>query len=146
LQAGLANRLLAHFDRAAMSDQWFPWSDTDAAGNLHVGFMDGSPTAGVPRMTYGFSNTTVPTAGGLASPTTVVSSAPSTPNNSLFFRAGIETCPNCATFIGDYNGLAIGADGKTHSVWTDMRRNASPPFPNRAVEDAFYASIPPPAP
>jgi hypothetical protein len=138
-------RLLAHFDRVAMSDQWFPWSDTDAAGNLHVGFMDGSPTAGVPRMTYGFSNTTVSGTSGVVSPTTVVSSAQSTPNNSLFFRAGIATCPNCATFIGDYNGLDVGPDGKVHSVWTDMRRNAAPPFPARAVEDAFYASIPPPA-
>jgi hypothetical protein len=50
------------------------------------------------------------------------------------------------TFIGDYNGMAVGSDGKIHSVWTDMRRNASPPFPNRAVQDAFYASIPAPAP
>lgn len=148
-QAGLANRLIAHFDRAEMSDQWFPWSDTDATGNLHVGFMDGSPPGATPRMTYGFSNTMVPLGGVGASPTLVLNSAPSTPNNSLFFRAGpsaVPPCPNCATFIGDYNGLAVGPDGKVHSVWTDMRRNAPAPFPARAVEDAFYASIPPPAP
>jgi hypothetical protein len=77
-------------------------------------------------------------------PATTVASAPSNVNNSLFFRAGVTGCVNCATFIGDYNGLAVGSDGKIHSVWTDMRRNATPPFPSRAVEDAFYARIPPP--
>ena len=40
------NRLLAHFDRFALSDQWFPWSDTDAAGNLHVGFRDADVAGG----------------------------------------------------------------------------------------------------
>jgi hypothetical protein len=139
-------RLLAHFDRFAMSDQWFPWSDTDAAGNLHVGFMDADFADGPVRGQYGFSNTTVFATGGLPSPTTVVSSAPSNPNNSLFFRAGAPGCVNCATFIGDYNGLAVGPDGKVHSIWTDMRRPAPSPFPARAVQDAFYASVPPPAP
>lgn len=146
--AGLAGsgRLIAHFDRLAMSDQWFPWSDTDAAGNLHVGFMDADFADGTVRRQYGFSNTTVPLAGGLPSPTLVVSSMPSDPNDSLFFRARTPTCPNCATFIGDYNGLAVGPDGKVHSMWTDMRRPAPAPFPARRVEDAFYASVPPPTP
>jgi hypothetical protein len=138
-------RLLAHTDRFAMSDQWFPWSDTDAAGNLHVGFMDADFADGPVRREYGFSNTTVSLAGA-TSPTTVVSSVPSDPHESLFFRAGVATCPNCATFIGDYNGLDVGPDGKVHSVWTDMRRNAPSPFPARKVEDAFYASVPPPGP
>jgi hypothetical protein len=39
-----------------------------------------------------------------------------------------------------------GSDGKIHAAWTDMRRNAAAPFPARAVEGAFYASIPAPAP
>ena len=71
---------------------------------------------------------------------------PSNPQESLFFRAGTPTCANCATFIGDYNGLAVGPDGKIHSTWTDMRRTAPTPFPARKVQDAFYASEPPPAP
>jgi hypothetical protein len=145
---GLAGsgRLIAHFDRFAMSDQWFPWSDTDAAGNLHVGFMDADFADGPVRRQYGFSNTTISASGFLVSPTTVVSSAPSDPNNSLFFRALAPGCMDCATFIGDYNGLAVGSDGKVHSIWTDMRRSAPSPFPPRGVEDAFYASVPPPAP
>jgi hypothetical protein len=98
------------------------------------------------RNQYGFTNLTIPV-GGVPGAPLVVSSAPSNPNNSLFFRAGVAGCVNCATFIGDYNGLAVGSDGEVHSAWTDMRRNAAPPFPARAVQDAFYARQPtPPSP
>jgi hypothetical protein len=137
-------RLIVHTPDVEQ-DQWFPWSDTDAAGNLHVGYMDAS-IDGVVRRLYGFSNAVVPVAATPANPSIFVSSAPSDPNESLFFRAGVPACPDCATFIGDYNGLATGPDGKVHSVWTDMRRTAPAPFPARKVEDAFYASIPAPAP
>lgn len=145
---GLAGsgRLVAHVDRAAMSDQWFPWSDTDSAGNLHVGFMDADFDDGAVRRQYGFSNTTVLLTGGLPSATLVVSSVASDPNDSLFFRAGVAGCVGCATFIGDYNGLDVGPDDKVHSMWTDMRRSAPAPFPPRRVEDAFYASVPAPGP
>jgi hypothetical protein len=61
-------RLLAHFDRFAMSDQWFPWSDTDSAGNLRVGFMDADYADGPVRRQYGFSNTTVTLAGAAIRP------------------------------------------------------------------------------
>jgi len=144
LGASGPGRLIAHTPEPT-GDQWFPWSDTDAAGNLHVGYMDGSAHGG-PRVTYGFSNVVVPFAGTGNNLRVVVSSAASEPNNSLFFRAGILACPNCATFIGDYNGLDVGPDGKVHSMWTDMRRAAPSPFPARKVQDAFYASVPAPAP
>ena len=137
-------RLTTHVPEPA-GDQWFPWSDTDTLGNLHVGFMDGSAHGG-PRQTYGFSLTMVPLAGTPANPRVVVSSAPSTPNNALFFRAQTPDCSNCATFIGDYNGLDVDSDNRVHAIWTDMRRAAPAPFPTRAVEDAFYARNPPPTP
>jgi hypothetical protein len=137
-------RLIVHAPDAEQ-DQWFPWSDTDAAGNLHVGYMDASVDGPVRRL-YGFSHSAVPLAGTPFNASFLVSSAPSDPNESLFFRAGTATCPNCSTFIGDYNGLEVGPDQKVHSVWTDMRRNAPAPFPPRKVEDAFYASVPPPGP
>jgi len=141
-----SGRLLAHLDRFVMSDQWFPWSDTDSLGNLHVGFMDADFSDGPVRRLYGFSNTTV-SLGGAVSPTLVVSSAPSDPNNSLFFRAGAPGCVNCSTFIGDYNGLVVDSNDQVHSIWTDMRRIAPAGFPARTVEDAFYARQPtPPAP
>jgi hypothetical protein len=74
-----------------------------------------------------------------------VDTVPSQPNNSLFFRAGDPGCTFCATFIGDYNGLAVGSDHAIHGIWTDMRRQLIPSNPNSAVQDAFYARIPPPA-
>jgi hypothetical protein len=128
------------------ADQWFPWADTNKMnGALVIGYMDAN-IDGPFRSDYGFANVTVPV-GGVPGAPLIVSSAPSHPNNSLFFTARVPGCTFCATFIGDYNGLAVGSDGNVHSVWTDMRRNASPPFPNRAVQDAFYARQPaPPGP
>ncbi len=128
------------------ADQWFPWSDTNkTTGVLHIGYMDANVDGPV-RNQYGFTNVAVPVGGAPGVPL-IVSSQNSNPNNSLFFRAGAPDCLNCATFIGDYNGLAVDSNGQVHSVWTDMRRNAAAPFPARAVEDAFYARQPtPPAP
>src|ERR671932_803606 len=108
-------------------------------------------------------------------PAVTESSSPSHPNSSRFFRARVESCGDCATFIGDYNGLAVGSDGAIHSVWTDMRRpiafvsRAAPGTPGAArpcavplvpvgtppdvtnlcplfAQDAFYGRIPPPTP
>jgi hypothetical protein len=128
-------------------DQFYPWAAANpVTGDLSVGYMDESlatSTAHTPDQ-YVFSvQTSTGNVPAFGAPVTVAS-VPSNVNNSLFFRAGVAACPNCATFIGDYNGLAVGSDGRIHSVWTDMRRNAAPPFPSRAVEDAFYARIPPP--
>jgi hypothetical protein len=146
--AGLAGsgRKIAHFDRFAMSDQWFPWSDTDSAGNLHVGFMDADVADGPVRRQYGFSNTTV-TLADVVSSTLVVSSAPSDPDRSIFFR---RQCPDeasvtCASFIGDYNGLAVDSNNDVHSIWTDMRRAVGTTGLN--TQDAFYSRQPtPPGP
>jgi hypothetical protein len=85
-------------------------------------------------------------AGALPGAPLLVSSAFSHPNNSLFFLAGVPGCRTCATFIGDYNGLAVDRNGQVHSTWTDMRRTAPAPFPARTVEDAFYSRQPSPAP
>jgi hypothetical protein len=130
-------------------DQFYPWAAADpVTGALTVGYMDESQATTTPHTPdqYVFSVQTSAGAIPAFSPAVTVASAPSNVNNSLFFRARIPTCFDCATFIGDYNGVAVGSDGKIHSVWTDMRRNAAPPFPNRAVQDAFYARNPPPTP
>ena len=52
---------------------------------------------------------------------TIVNTAPSHPTQSRFFRAQVAGCMDCATFHGDYIGLAYGPNGKANMVWTDMR-------------------------
>ena len=73
-----------------------------------------------------------------------VSTAVSDANHSVWFRAGAARapdCPTCATFIGDYIGLAYDTLGRAHLTWTDMRRNLSIPAIGRSgkAEDDMYA-------
>ena len=120
-------------DDSPDSDQWFPWADVDATdGSLHVLYMDGRTDRDLYDITLASS-----AAGTPPFNQQVVSQEPSNPDNSIFFRAGIAGCPNCATFIGDYNGVAVDALGGVHGVWTDMRRVVPPN--GRTAEDAFYA-------
>jgi hypothetical protein len=120
-------------DNSPDGDQWFPWADVDPTdGSLHVLYMDG-------RTDRDLYDITLASSAGGTPPFNyeVVSQEPSNPDNSLFFRALVESCPNCATFIGDYNGVAVDVLGRVHGVWTDMRR-VVPPI-GRTAEDAFYA-------
>lgn len=121
-------------DGSPESDQWFPWADVDSDGNLHVLYMDGRTD----RVLYDVSISSGSAPFGSFSKQ-VVSQEPSDPNHSLFFQAGprAEGCEQCATFIGDYNGLAVDTNGRVHGVWTDMRRIFEPA--GLTVEDAFYA-------
>ena len=143
------------------SDQFYPFADANpTTGAVGVGWMEGG--FGAPRTEYGFAlATTGPQVLGAAptwSAPTVVSSVPSNPNQSRFFRAGFTAAPDCgdcATFIGDYNGFAYGSDGVMHGVWTDMRRplavvnrpagcTASTPCVPTPLfaQDVFYARVP----
>jgi len=63
----------------------------------------------------------------------------SDPNHARWFSGatGGET-----TFLGDYNGLAIGSDGVAHPVWTDMRRIVTVAGRTGATEDIFTAAVP----
>jgi hypothetical protein len=165
-------------------DQWFPWIDANGHGQTQTarvvaGTMDGNQFDGLARETYGFTGWE--NAGGIAAGLPnfegpeALAGAPSHPRQSRFFRTAAvdptHPCPDCSRFIGDYNGVAVGADGASwHSVWTDMRRPV-PPAVERPVgcdddptseappcvetflrtEDAYYARRPvhpfaPPAP
>jgi hypothetical protein len=119
-------------------DEWFPWVDVD-------------PTTGQVGVVYHTRNDPDPdlyntnVAIGLPGAFTItqVSTAPSNPTRSVFFKAKEKGCFACATFIGDYNRIAFGSDGVAHATWTDMRR----PFrrahnPPQHLQFIFYRSIP----
>ena len=95
------------------TDQWFPWVDVNPT-NGTVGVLYNDREVGDPSL-YDASLTEMP--GGK----TVVSTAPSHPTQSRFFRAGVAGCETCAVFNGDYTGLAYGPDGHANMAWTDMR-------------------------
>ncbi len=121
-------------DASPESDQWFPWVDVNPTdGSVHVLYMDGRTD----RDLYDITIASWTGAGAPSFALQVVSQAPSNPDNSLFFRAGVAGCEGCATFIGDYNGIAVDMLDRIHGVWTDTRRPVTPD--GRTVQDAFYA-------
>jgi hypothetical protein len=71
-----------------------------------------------------------------------VSSAPSIADQSRWFGANTR-------FVGDYNGVAVGPDGSTWSLWTDMRALIPVPEaqpPRNHGQHAVGAVTPPPQP
>jgi hypothetical protein len=101
------------------NDQFYPWVAVAGDGRVDVGYMDRFWVDGdqQDRCRYDFTLTSVTFDGGgnatVASPRKV-SSAPSIADRSRWFGANTR-------FVGDYNGVAIGPDGSTWSLWTDMR-------------------------
>ena len=109
------------------------------------------------KNTYGFTTFTYePTVLGVppvfAGPIPLAD-APSNPNASRFFRTEAvdpaNPCPFCSRFIGDYNGVSVGRDGRFHAMWTDMRKPMGERVPIRGGlplpvhgQDAFYAQRP----
>ena len=94
-------------------DQWFPWVDVNPTnGNVGVLYNDRGSSNGA---LYNASLMELPGS------KTIVSTAPSNPTQSRYFRAGVTGCENCATFHGDYINISYGSDGKANLVWTDMR-------------------------
>ncbi len=98
---------------SAAGDQWFPWVDVNPTnGNIGILYNDRGSSNGD---LYDAALMEIP---GLK---TTVSTVPSNPTKSRYFRAGASGCMNCATFHGDYINIAYGSDGKANMVWTDMR-------------------------
>jgi hypothetical protein len=113
-------------------DQWFPWVDVDpTTGMIGVVYHDRGASNGA------LYNTALAegTPGALVK--TIVSTAPSDPTNSRYFRAGIAGCENCATFHGDYINISYGSDGKANMVWTDMRDPSD--IPGLFYQFIYYA-------
>jgi hypothetical protein len=97
-------------------DQWFPWVDVNPAnGNIGVVYHDRGASNGALYDTALADGTP----GSLVK--TTVSTVPSDPTQSRFFRAHVTGCENCATFHGDYINVEYGSDGKANMAWTDMR-------------------------
>ena len=118
-------------------DEWFPWVDVD-------------PTTGDVGITYQSRNEADPdlyntmVAIGAPGDFTVaqLSTTPSDPTRSVFFKAKARHCFACATFIGDYNRIAFGSDGVANVVWTDMRRiYAAGDNPNRHLQFVFFRRL-----
>jgi hypothetical protein len=113
-------------------DQWFPWADVNPRnGKLGILYHDRGASNGP---TY----TTALAQGQPGSfVKTTVSTAPSNPTLSEFFEAGVPGCEFCATFHGDYIGLAYGSDGRANATWTDMR-DPSPDTPGLFSQFIYY--------
>jgi hypothetical protein len=97
-------------------DQWFPWVDVDPTnGSIGILYHDRGASNGP---LYNTALAEGPP-GTLAK--TTVSTAPSNPTDSIYFRAQVPGCMDCATFHGDYISVAYGSDGVANAAWTDMR-------------------------
>ena len=101
---------------AGAGDQWFPWVEVDpTTGRIGILYHDRGATNGALYSTALAEG--LP--GALAK--TTVSTAPSNPTDSIYFRAQVPGCMDCATFHGDYNNISYGRDGVANMTWTDMR-------------------------
>jgi hypothetical protein len=122
------------------NDQFYPWAAVSSTGSLKVAFKDRS----YDPLNIKYGETLATSTDGGASFTTVrVDSGLSNPNDSRWFTNG-GTTNGKATFLGDYEGLAIGSDGVSHPIWTDMRSSQFPsPPPGRGhnTQDAVTASL-----
>ncbi len=124
----------------SLNDQFYPWAAVDNSGVLRVDFSDRSYDPA--NVKYGETLATS-TNRGVSFTSVRVDTGLSNPNDSRWFTNG-GTTNGKATFLGDYNGLAIGSDGVSHLAWTDMRVAAfSSPPPGRGhnTQDAVTASV-----
>jgi len=115
---------------SAANDQFYPWVDVSNSGRVDIGYMDRSyqPEVQGAACKYGFSLRRITFPGGVFTPTpkVQVDTGLSNPGKSRWFSG---TTAGNSRFIGDYNGIAIGSDGKTWSLWTDQRADASNAIP-----------------
>jgi hypothetical protein len=119
---------------AGTSDKWFPWVAA-RAGKVGVVYQEEVGTG-----TY-VTNLATSTNNGASWSYQTVSNAVSDANHSVWFRAHAPDCDQCATFIGDYIGMAFDTLGRAHITWTDMRRNIAVPQIGRTgkAQDDEYA-------
>ena len=121
------------FVSRAANDQFFPWAAVAPNGTLDVVYMDRSYDAANSK--YGITLSRL-TAGARTFSAGRVDTGLSDPNDARWFAVNGQT-----TFLGDYNGLAVGSDGVAHPFWTDMRRVVTVNHATGTTEDAFTAAV-----
>jgi hypothetical protein len=113
-------------------DQWFPWVDVNPMnGQIGILYHDRGASNGA------FYNTAIMEGTPPLLVKTTVNVAPSNPTDSIFFRANVSGCVDCATFHGDYNNVSYGSDGKANMTWTDM--SVFRPSNNGYAQSIFFA-------
>ena len=123
----------------ASGDQFMPWGAYDASGTMHIGYFDRSYDPANHK--FGFTLASETTPGSLNFTSTQVTTALSDPTQGDRWFSGLTVNPNFphpSSFIGDYSGINVGANGVV-LLWTDMRNTVC--FTPRcgAGEDAFFA-------
>jgi hypothetical protein len=120
----------------ALNDQFYPWAAVGPDGTLNVMYMDRSYDRANSRYGITLSRRAVGTSAFTGQR---IDTGLSDPNHARWFSGstGGET-----TFLGDYNGLAVGSDGVAHPLWTDMRRVVAVNGGTGTTEDIFTASVP----
>src|ERR671924_247836 len=115
-------------------DRWFPWIAA-RGGKVGIAYQQAAGTG------LYVTRLATSTNGGVSWSSQTVSNAVSDADHSVWFRAHAPGCDTCATFIGDYIGLAYDTLGRAHITWTDMRRDLSIPAIGRSgkIQDDMYA-------
>ena len=115
-------------------DQWFPWVDVNPTnGQIGIVYNDRGASNGA------FYNASLSegTPGSLGK--SIVSTSPSDPTQSRFFRSGVPGCENCATFHGDYINISYGPDGTAHMAWTAISVNDPSDIAGLFYQFIYYA-------
>jgi hypothetical protein len=97
-------------ERATLADQWWQWAALTPRGGVAVAYYDRK--YGDAQQT-GFMDITMRRGNG----SHVRVTDRSLPPLNEFPEAGAST----GIFLGDYIGLAVGADGQAHPAWADTR-------------------------
>lgn len=120
---------------ALPGDQFYPWGAVGPDGTLNVSFMDRSYDPANSK--YGITLFRMSIRGR----TTLqrVDTGLSDPNHARWFSSATG---GKTTFLGDYTGLTVGADGVAHPFWTDMRRVVTARDISGTNEDIFTAAVP----
>jgi len=120
----------------ARNDQFYPWTAVAPNGTVNVVYMDRSYDPANSK--YGITLARVsPSTFSIVSQR--VDTGLSDPNHSRWFSASTN---GETLFLGDYNGLAVDANGVAHPMWTDMRRIVTVLGTSGTTEDIFSAAIP----